>query len=235
MALRPEGTAPIVRAFVQHHPPAVEGLVRHAGLPLRAPRPGRYRQHHQLGVEALGPADADLDVEVISLADGSSAGSACRQVDLKLNSMGDGTCRPAYVELLRDFLAEHGPTSCARAPGAARANPLRVLDCKRPSAGPPPRTPRTSDHLCDPVPGALRPGAGRARRARRALHHRPPPGPGLRLLHPHHLRVRLGRPRRRPRTASAAAAATTAWWRCSAAPHARASASARDRAHPAGL
>jgi len=69
MALRPEGTASVVRAFVQHHPTLPwkawynAALFRHEN-----PQQGRYRQHSQLGLEALGPADADLDVEVISLA-----------------------------------------------------------------------------------------------------------------------------------------------------------------------
>ena len=75
MALRPEGTAPIARAFVQHHPVPpwkawyVEPSFRHEN-----PQQGRYRQHYQLGVEALGPADADLDVEVVSLAHDFFAG-----------------------------------------------------------------------------------------------------------------------------------------------------------------
>ena len=58
----------------------------------------------RLGVEALGPSDADLDVEVVSLAADFFAGLGLRQVVLKLHSMGDGTCRPGYVALLSEFL-----------------------------------------------------------------------------------------------------------------------------------
>ena len=84
IALRPEGTASVARAFVQHHP-ATPWKVWYAAPSFRYERPqaGRYRQHHQLGLEALGPADPDLDVEVIALAWDSTcarsgcAGSAC--------------------------------------------------------------------------------------------------------------------------------------------------------------
>ncbi len=67
MALRPEGTAPIARAFVQHHPvPPWKAWYVAPSFRHENPQHGRYRQHHQLGVEALGPSDADLDVEVVS-------------------------------------------------------------------------------------------------------------------------------------------------------------------------
>jgi histidyl-tRNA synthetase len=152
LALRPEGTAPIVRAFVQHHPP----------LPFKAwyvtpsfryerPQAGRYRQHHQVGVEALGPADADLDVEVIALADGFFRSLGLRQFTLSINSMGDDTCRPAYVALLAGVLGEHHDELCDEHRTRWAANPLRVLDCKSKACRAiTAQAPALVDHLCEP-------------------------------------------------------------------------------------
>ncbi len=133
MALRPEGTAPIVRAFVQHHPP-VPWKAWYVTPAFRYERPqaGRYRQHHQLGVEALGTDDADLDVEVVDLAAGFYQELGLRQVELAVNSMGCPDCRPGYVEALRGYLAEHAAELCDEHRERFGLNPLRVLDCKRP-------------------------------------------------------------------------------------------------------
>ena len=114
LALRPEGTAPVARAFVQHHP-VPPWKVWYVAPSFRHERPqhGRYRQHHQLGVEALGPADPDLDVEVVVLAHDFFDGLGLRDVTLKLHSMGDRVCRPGYVELLGAYLP-NGPISSVR-------------------------------------------------------------------------------------------------------------------------
>jgi histidyl-tRNA synthetase len=150
LALRPEGTAPVVRAYVQHRPP----------LPFKAwyvtpsfryerPAAGRYRQHHQVGVEALGPEDADLDVEVISLADGFYRALGLERFTLLLNSMGDGTCRPAYVELVRSYLAERRDQLCEEHRERLDANPLRALDCKKEGCRAATEgVPHFVDHLC---------------------------------------------------------------------------------------
>jgi histidyl-tRNA synthetase len=152
LALRPEGTAPIVRAFVQHRP-ALPWKAWYATPAFRYERPqaGRYRQHHQLGVEALGPADPDLDVEVVSLADRFFRSLGLADFELRLNSMGDQACRPAYLELLRAYLSERREELCPEHRQRLDANPLRALDCKRPecravTAG----APALADHLCDP-------------------------------------------------------------------------------------
>jgi histidyl-tRNA synthetase len=151
LALRPEGTAPMVRAFVQHRPP-LPWKAWYATPAFRYERPqaGRYRQHHQLGVEALGPADADLDVEVVALADGTFRSVGLTDFELKLNSMGDATCRPAYIELLREYLAARRDTLCDEHAERLEANPLRALDCKRPQCRQATEgAPRLVDHLCD--------------------------------------------------------------------------------------
>jgi histidyl-tRNA synthetase len=152
LALRPEGTAPVVRAFVQHRPP-VPWKAWYATPAFRYERPqaGRYRQHHQLGVEALGPEDPDLDVEVIWLADTFFRSLGLASFDLRINSMGDSVCRPAYLELLRANLADRRDQLCPEHRERLDTNPLRVLDCKREdcrqaTAG----APALADHLCDP-------------------------------------------------------------------------------------
>ena len=151
LALRPEGTASVVRAWVQHRP-TLPFKAWYAAPSFRYERPqaGRYRQHHQLGVEALGTDDPDLDVEVIALASGLYRDVGLARVRLLLNSLGDGKCRPAYLEALRAYLMEHRDDLCDEHKTRIEENPLRVLDCKREScirvtAG----APRMIDHLCD--------------------------------------------------------------------------------------
>jgi histidyl-tRNA synthetase len=151
LALRPEGTAPMVRAYVQRRPP-LPWKAWYATPAFRYERPqrGRYRQHHQVGVEALGPADPDLDVEVISLAAGFFAALGLDRAALRLNSMGDETCRPAYLELLRAYLAERRETLCPEHRERIDANPLRVLDCKRKECiDATADAPTLAEYLCD--------------------------------------------------------------------------------------
>jgi histidyl-tRNA synthetase len=133
LALRPEGTAPVVRAFAQHHP-ATPWKAWYATPAFRYERPqaGRYRQHHQLGVEVLGTEDPDLDVEVIALAAGFFAELGLRRIDLAVNSMGCADDRPVYVAALRQFLAGHVSELCDEHRERYVTHPLRVLDCKRP-------------------------------------------------------------------------------------------------------
>ena len=133
LALRPEGTAPVVRAFIQHRP-ATPFKAWYASPSFRYERPqaGRYRQHHQLGVEVLGSDDADIDVEVIELAAKFFADLGLEHVVLKINSMGCTTCRPAYVEHLRAHLQAHAGDLCDEHGERWTLNPLRVLDCKKP-------------------------------------------------------------------------------------------------------
>ena len=152
LALRPEGTAPIVRAYVQHRPP-LPWKAWYATPAFRYERPqaGRYRQHHQLGVEVIGTEDADLDVEVVSLADGFYRRLGLASFALRINSMGDSVCRPDYLDLLRGYLAERRDELCPEHRDRMEANPLRVLDCKRPSClAATTGAPTLADHLCDP-------------------------------------------------------------------------------------
>jgi histidyl-tRNA synthetase len=133
LALRPEGTAPVVRAFAQHHP-TTPWKAWYATPAFRYERPqaGRYRQHHQLGVEALGTEDPDLDVEVIALAAGFYAELGLRHIDLAVNSMGCADDRPVYVAALKQYLAGQVEQLCDEHRERYVTHPLRVLDCKRP-------------------------------------------------------------------------------------------------------
>jgi len=141
VALRPEGTASVVRAWVQHRPP-LPFKAWYAAPSFRYERPqaGRYRQHHQLGIEALGTDDPELDVEVIALAWGVVADLGLERVGLALNSLGDAESRPRYVAAMWSFMKANRKGLCeehrrrtdeADATGTVPANPLRVLDCKR--------------------------------------------------------------------------------------------------------
>jgi histidyl-tRNA synthetase len=132
LALRPEGTAPVVRVFIEHHPVVpwkawyVTPAFRH-----EQPQAGRYRQHHQLGVEAIGTNDPDLDVEVVALAASLYRTLGLNRVSLAVNSMGCGDCRAAYVEALAEYLTAHRDELCDEHRDKLD-RPLRVLDCKRP-------------------------------------------------------------------------------------------------------
>ena len=155
LALRPEGTAPVVRAYLQHRPP-VPWKVWYAAPGFRYERPqaGRYRQHHQLGAEALGSADPDVDVEIISLAADLYAGLGLRRVLLLINSIGDAVCRPAYLAKLSAYLLDRQDSLCDEHRERAGENPLRVLDCKRKACREATRSaPHIIDHLCDPCAG----------------------------------------------------------------------------------
>jgi histidyl-tRNA synthetase len=132
LALRPEGTAPVVRAFVQHRP-TTPWKVWYLAPNFRAEQPqaGRYRQHWQLGVEVIGVDDPDVDVEVIELLYGFYRDLGLQHVQLLINSMGDAESRERYREVLLAYWNEHADLLGADM-ARARANPLRVLDSKRP-------------------------------------------------------------------------------------------------------
>jgi histidyl-tRNA synthetase len=134
VTLRPEGTAGVVRAVIEH------GLDRGA-LPVKLcysgpffryerPQAGRYRQMQQVGVEAIGVDDPALDAEVIAVADAGFRSLGLDGFRLEITSLGDNTCRPQYRELLQDFLFRLDLDEETRR--RAEINPLRVLDDKRP-------------------------------------------------------------------------------------------------------
>jgi histidyl-tRNA synthetase len=151
IALRPETTAQVARAFIEHRPP-VPWKCWYAGSNFRYERPqaGRFREFHQIGIEAFGSADADLDVEVIALGWEFYDAVGLAERRLLLNSLGDAVCRPAYRELLLAYLRSRQAELCDEHRDRLDENPLRVLDCKRPDCqGVVAGAPRQIDHLCD--------------------------------------------------------------------------------------
>lgn len=133
IALRPEGTASVVRAFVQHQP-ATPWKVWYATPAFRYERAqaGRYRQHHQVGLEAIGSGDPDVDVELIWLGHRFLSELGLRQVELRLNTMGTAADRLAYVEVLRRWLADRIGDLAPDDREKVATHPMRVLDSKRP-------------------------------------------------------------------------------------------------------
>jgi histidyl-tRNA synthetase len=151
LALRPEGTASVVRAYVQHRPIA-PWKVWYVAPNFRYERAqkGRYRQHWQLGVEALGVDDPALDVEVIALLAGFYRDLGLTGVTLHLNSMGDVESRPGYVAALRDYFLGHADALGAEFRERVEANPLRVLDTKVPDwQEVVERAPQLTEHLSE--------------------------------------------------------------------------------------
>ena len=134
VTLRPEGTAGVVRAVIEHGLDRGQLPVKlcYAGPFFRYERPqaGRYRQLQQVGVEAIGVDDPALDAEVIAIADEGYRRLGLSGFRLEITSLGDDSCRPAYREALQEFLGGLDLDEATRQ--RAQINPLRVLDDKRP-------------------------------------------------------------------------------------------------------
>ena len=152
-ALRPEPTAGIVRAYVQHGlrtlPQPVKITMTGPMFRYDRPQAGRYRQFWQFDIEAIGDAGPAIDAEVIELASAFFAAVGLDDVRVLLNSIGDAACRPAYIERLTEYLRDHEAALPETEQGRLATNPLRVLDSKDgnmhdiiASA------PRITDHLC---------------------------------------------------------------------------------------
>jgi len=153
-ALRPEPTAGIVRAFVQHGMQTLPQPVRLTliGPMFRYDRPqaGRYRELWQFDVEAIGDPGPAVDAELIELAARFYADAGLRDVVLLLNSIGDAVCRPAYIEELKAYFRPHAATLPEVERGRLEKNPLRLLDSKDPAmAALNAAAPRITDRLCD--------------------------------------------------------------------------------------
>lgn len=133
VALRPEQTASVCRAFAQHRPAQLPWKVFYSGPNFRYEKPqrGRYRQFDQVGIEVLGVDDPMLDVEVIALAWEFYAALGLRQVNLIVNSLGEPDDRARYVEALRLHFEAAGDELSEQSRITLAKNPLRVLDSKR--------------------------------------------------------------------------------------------------------
>ena len=154
LTLRPEATAPIARAYLEH------GLHRQ-GQPVKlytiasmyryeAPQRGRYREHWQLSAEALGSADPALDAELIQLYAELLARLGVTNYEIQLNSIGDANCRPAYIERLNAWLDEHEDALDDDARQKRATSPLRVFDVKSDAVQEAlAEAPRIGESLCD--------------------------------------------------------------------------------------
>lgn len=139
MTLRPEGTAPVARAFIQHKMSgeALPVKLYYVGPMFRYERPqaGRFRQFSQFGIEAFGSADAVLDAEVIDLAHSVYSGLGLRHVEARVNTIGCPACRPKYREHIKQVLANSRAQLCKDCQSRYERNPMRILDCKNESCG----------------------------------------------------------------------------------------------------
>jgi len=155
LTLRPEGTAPVMRAFIQnrlHNLDPVSKLY-YMGPMFRYERPqkGRYRQFHQIGVEVVGIEDAKIDAQVLAMLHQYFVRIGIDSVSLHVNSLGCPTCRPGYRQALIDYLEVRLGHLCADCQRRYRTNPLRVLDCKTKSCQEATGdAPAVIDHLCSP-------------------------------------------------------------------------------------
>jgi histidyl-tRNA synthetase len=133
VAVRPEITAGLMRAFVEHRPPTPwKAWTVGPNFRYEAPQAGRFRQHFQLDAEIVGTDDPDADVEVIALLDGFHRALGLTRRILAVNSLGDDTSRPAYLAALRSYLTDHAADLSEQSRQTLAVNPLRVLDSKRP-------------------------------------------------------------------------------------------------------
>ena len=136
LTLRPEGTAGVCRAYIQHgmqnQPQPVRLYYVAAMFRYERPQAGRLRQHHQFGVEAIGDGSPRVDAEVIELALRFLSGIGMRGLTIKLNSIGDGDCRPEYLEALRSYFRPHAGGLSPLDRGRLERSPLRLLDSKEP-------------------------------------------------------------------------------------------------------
>jgi histidyl-tRNA synthetase len=136
LSLRPEGTAPVVRAYLEHglQQGPQPGKFYYVAPMFRYDRPqkGRYRQHVQFGAEIIGSPQPAADAEVLTLPVRLLQALGLTEVEVRLNSVGDAVCRPAYLAALRDYFKAHLDELCEDCRHRVDRNPLRVLDCKRP-------------------------------------------------------------------------------------------------------
>jgi len=155
VTLRPEGTAPVCRAYLEHGMHNLPQPVRlYYFCPVfryERPQAGRFRQHHQFGAEVLGDADPSVDAEVIELAWQLMLSLGLRDLSLLVNSIGDSQCRPGYIAELQSYYSGHRDSLCDDCRTRLGRNPLRLLDCKVETCqalGD--DAPRSTDHLCPP-------------------------------------------------------------------------------------
>lgn len=154
ITLRPEGTSPVVRSFVEHkqyaQPQPTKYFYDIACFRYEKPQSGRLRQFHQFGIEVFGAPGMMADAEVIALASDFLGQTGIKNVELRINSIGCPKCRPAHREALRNFLKPRYDELCDKCKERYDTNPLRILDCKSPVCQDLVKgAPVMMDYLCD--------------------------------------------------------------------------------------
>ena len=136
LTLRPELTAPVARAYIQHNLGSKSPLQRmyYIGPLFRRERPqkGRQRQFHQFGIEAFGSEFPEQDAEIIAVGNTIFSELGLKDISLKLNSLGSSTCRNKYTKALKDYLTPHKDSLSATSQKRLESNPLRILETKNP-------------------------------------------------------------------------------------------------------
>jgi histidyl-tRNA synthetase len=155
VTLRPEATASIVRAYIEHKLYAADPMVKlySIGPMFRHERPqkGRHRQFHQINVEVFGVSQPVIDAEVMAILMHYLSLVGATSCNLQINSLGCPTCRLDYKEVLRAFLKNHLPRLCEDCRRRMERNPLRAFDCKAPGCQEiMSKAPLISDYLCHP-------------------------------------------------------------------------------------
>ncbi len=153
MTLRPEGTAPVCRAYIEHGMYNLPQPIRlYYIAPIfryERPQAGRYRQHQQFGFEAIGDGDPAIDAEVIDMGWRLFLTLGIGRLTLRLNSIGCRGCRPGYIEALKGYYQTQTSNLCRECKARLVRNPLRLLDCKEEGCRDIARSaPRSIDYLC---------------------------------------------------------------------------------------
>jgi len=165
VTLRPEETAPVVRAAIENNLISADKLTKlyYIGPMFRYERPqaGRLRQFHQAGVEAIGSTSPLLDAEVILLGIRFFEGLGIKGLEVDMNSVGCPKCRPGYIKKLKSFLKEQFDALCRDCRTRYETNPLRVLDCKNEECSTVlSKAPALSASLCENCAGSLESARG---------------------------------------------------------------------------
>jgi histidyl-tRNA synthetase len=154
VSLRPEGTAPVMRAYIEHGMHNLPQPVKlwYLGPFFRYERPqaGRFRQFHQFGFEAIGDNSASIDGQIIQMSYDVLKELGFKNITIEVNSIGDSECRPYFKKILASYFRSKRSSLCSDCQRRLKENPLRILDCKeekcqRVKAG----APQIIDHLCE--------------------------------------------------------------------------------------
>ncbi|MBI3337285.1 MAG: histidine--tRNA ligase [Candidatus Staskawiczbacteria bacterium] len=154
VSLRPEGTAPVVRSYIEHGMHNLTQPVKlwYLGPFFRHERPqaGRFRQFHQFGFEALGEQNPSIDSQIIQMSYDVLKELSFKNITIQVNSIGDSECRPYFKKILTGYFRSRKSSLCSDCQRRLKENPLRILDCKeekcqRVKSG----APQIIDHLCE--------------------------------------------------------------------------------------